>query len=523
MAQITGHTSNRRIARNTLFLYFRMLVIMVVSLYTSRVVLRELGVDDYGVYVVVGGVVGLFSFLNNSMNAATQRYLNYEMGSNGDDSPRLRDIFATSLTIHLCIACIVVFLCETIGLWVVNTQLVVPEGKMWATNIVYQTSILVFVIIIVRVPFNAAIIAHERMGIYAGMSLAEAILQLGAAFLLMTIGHGKLAVYGCLILGVQFLIGAGYIGFCLRKFRECTLRPKREKHLFREMSGFAGWNMLGSLAWVARGQGAGIVLNVFFGPVVNAAKGIVDQVLNAVLSFTTNFMTAVNPQITKNYASGHITEMELLAYRGIKFSCMIIWIMALPIIVSVNTILALWLGNVPPYAPLFLILVLIDCFAGTLFGNPLMTAMSATGKIRNYQIVTSLLLMAVIPASFIAFKFGMAPETIFYFNILFTLLSGLARFLYCRKQIGFSWIFYLKYAFLAIAGMVAVSTSLTYGVRHLILLTTELNAIPLFIVMTGVSLLASGVSTWFIGLSRGERNTLLTFVRNKIGGIRTAS
>lgn len=519
----TSATNNKRIAKNTVFLYMRMLVIMLVTLYTSRVVLKELGIDDYGVYVVVGGVVGLFSFLNNSMNLATQRYLNYEMGRNGNDSPRLKTIFSTSLTIHLCIAGAIILLCETIGLWLVNTQLVVPEGQLRATNIVYQTSIVSFGIIILRVPFNAAIIAHERMGIYAVMSMAEAALQLGCAFLLIAVTKYKLAVYGCLVLGVQFLIASGYIWFCLRKFKECTLRPHREKNLFREMSGFAGWNMLGSVAWVARGQGAGLILNIFFGPAINAAKGIADQVLNAVLSFTTNFMTAVNPQITKNYASGHITEMELLAYRGIKFSCMLIWIMSLPIIISVNTILHIWLGKVPDFAPLFLTLVLIDCFAGTLFGNPLMTSVSATGKIRNYQIVTSLILIAVIPASYIAFKLGTAPEIIFYFNIIFTLLSGIARFAYCHKLIGYSWKFYFRYAFMAIAGMVAISTSLTYAVRHVILMTSTPNTMVLFVIMTFTALTATLLSTWFIGFTQGERKTVLNAVRLKLHAAKARS
>lgn len=516
MTPTTGSAGNRRIAKNTMFLYMRMLVIMLVTLYTSRVVLRELGVDDYGVYVVVGGVVGLFSFLNNSMNLSTQRYLNYEMGSNGDDSPRLKTIFSTALTIHLCIAGIVLVLCETIGLWLVNTQLVIPEGKLFATNIVYQTSVASFCIIIVRVPFNAAIIAHERMGIYAAMSLGEAVLQLACAFLLIWVGSAKLAAYGCLILGVQFLISAGYVGCCIKKFRECSLRPKREPHLFSEMSRFVGWNMLGSISWVARGQGAGILLNVFFGPAINAAKGIADQVLNAVQSLNTNFMTAVNPQITKQYASGHINEMELLAYRGVKFSCMLIWIMSLPIIVSVNTILTIWLDKVPAYAPLFLILVLIDCFAGTFFGYPLVTSVSATGKIRTYQIVTSLLLMAVLPVSYIAFLCGMAPETILYFNILFTLLSGIARFHYCHVLLGFSWKYYFRYAFTAIIGMMIISTALTYSVRHLILLSASPSPIIMLVIMTAVSLGAAISATWFIGLTRSERATVTNAIRKRL-------
>lgn len=510
-------TSNKRIAKNTMYLYLRMLVIMLVTLYTSRIVLQELGVDDYGVYMVVGGVVSLFSFLNNSMTASTQRYLNYEMGGAGHDSPRLRTIFSTSLTIHLCIAAAVVILCETIGLWFVNTQLVVPGGKMTATNIVYQTTVLGFCITIMRVPFNAAIIAHERMGIYAVMSLAEAVLQLGCAFLLVAIAGGsRLAIYGCLVLGVQFLIATGYTWICMRRFKECTLKPARDPKLFREMSGFAGWNMLGSIAWVARGQGAGLILNVFFGPALNAAKGIADQVTHAVHSLTTNFMTAVNPQLTKSYASGRIDEMELLAYRGIKFSCMLIWILALPIIISVDSILSIWLTTVPAYAPLFLVLILIDCFAGTLFGNPLMTSMSATGRIRNYQIAVSVILMLVIPGAYIAFRCGLVPETIFYLNIIFTLAAGVVRLWFCHRQIGFSWGYYFRYAFLSTMAMAVTSTAFAFALKHLLLVTVHPDRIVMLIILTFGSLAGALGATWVFGLTRGERSKVSGLIRQKL-------
>lgn len=516
MSAPTGSVNNKRIAKNTLFLYARLLIIMLVSLYSSRIVLQELGVDSYGIFMVVGGIVSLFSFLNNSMTQSTQRYLNYEMGKAGEDSANLKRIFGTSLTIHLYLAGIILLLTETIGLWFVNTQLVIPADKVFAANVVYQTSIAGLCVIILRVPFNAAIIAHEKMGIFAIVSLAEVLLRLGSAFMLMLVGHGRLAFYGCLIFSVQAIIGLTFVIICLRLFKETTLKPVREKGLFREMFSFAGWTMLGSMAWIARNQGVGIILNVFFGPALNAAKGISDQVTTTVHSFTTNFMTAVNPQIIKSYAEGSVRDMELLAFRGIKFSCLILWILILPIILSVNSVLSVWLTTVPAYAPLFMVLILIDCFAGTLFGNPLMTSMEATGKIRNYQIVVSTLLMLVIPASLIAFKLGCSPQTVFYFNILFTLAAGIARMIFCNKALGYSWKFYFKYSFSAILGVVAVSASLSYALKHLLHLTADPGIWLELIILTCFSIASTAAASWMIGLTPSERHTVANLIKKKL-------
>ncbi|MDE6400213.1 MAG: hypothetical protein K2L68_05060 [Muribaculaceae bacterium] len=299
-----------------------------------------MGVDDYGIYMVVGGVVTMFGFLNSCMTTATQRYLNYEMGHGGENSPRLKQIFSTSLTIHLVIAAFIVILAETIGLWFVNEKLVIPEESLFDANVVYQCAILSFVAAIFRVPFNAAIISHEKMQIYAVISMLEALLLLGIAFLLIIVNSQKLAFYGILTLVVHVIIAGGFVVSALHSFKECSLSFSWQKDLFKEMLQFAGWNMFGSVAWIARNQGVGIILNLFFGPALNAAKGVADQVFNAVNSLTSNFQIALNPQITKNYATGNISEMELLAYRGIKFSCILVWMMALPIMINASVILS---------------------------------------------------------------------------------------------------------------------------------------------------------------------------------------
>lgn len=513
---MASHSNNKRIAKNTFFLYIRMIVIMLVTLYTSRVVLAELGVDDYGVYMVVGGVVTMFSFLNACMTTATQRYLNYEMGHNGDSSPQLKLIFSTSLTIHLIISGIVVVFAETIGLWFVNCKLVIPAESMTGANIVYQTAILSFCINIIRVPFNAAIIAHEKMHIYAFVSIAEAVLQLSSAYLLIFVTADKLGIYGGLTVTVQLFIGLTYILICHRLFRECRFRLSYVPTLFKEMLAFAGWNMFGSIAWIMRGQGMGIILNVFFGPALNAAKGIADQVSSAVNSLTHNFQVALNPQITKSYAAGEINSMELLTYRGIKFSSLLIWLMALPIILNANEILAIWLTEVPPYASLFVILILFDCFSGSLFGSPLMTSLSATGNIRAYQITVSCVLILILPAAYFALKMGMPPQSIFYLNILFNILAGIVRFWFSHHQIGFSAKFYIRYAFIPTLLIVIISSLPPLALKQFVIQSFLINKFLSMFYLVFTSLASVMATSWFLGFSNKEKESIRCMIRAKL-------
>lgn len=499
--------NNKRIAKNTLFLYMRMVLIMAVTLYTSRVVLAELGIDDYGVYMVVGGVVAMFSFLNSCMSTATQRFLNFELGNPDSSLSRLRDVFSTSVSIHLVICLSVVVLAETVGLWFVNHKLVIPEESMAGANIVYQAAIASFCVTIMQVPFNAAIIAHEKMQIYALVSIVEALFKLGIAYMLIVLKEDRLAWYGVMVLAVHLVIALIYAVICLRKFRECTLRPRYIPGKFQEMLKFAGWNLFGSIAWLVRGQGMGIILNIFFGPALNAAKGVADQVSSAVNNLNSNFQVALNPQITKNYASGKIQEMELLAYRGIKFSCLLLWLMALPIILNVNEILDIWLEKVPEYSSIFVILILLDVISGSLFGSPFMTSLAATGNIRTYQISVSCVLLMILPAAYVALRCGMPPQSIFYLNILFSFLSGCLRFWFCRHQINFSARFYLRYAFLPVIILILTTLLPCYMFARLV----GSWHIPGFATLTVnviVSIICVGTTGWFVTLNRSERSSL---------------
>ncbi len=326
----TAQENNKRIAKNTMFLYVRMFFIMAVSLYTSRVVLSTLGVDDFGIYNVVGGVVSMFGFLNGALAVCTQRYLNYELGRG--DANRLQKVFITSLTIHALISIIVVILAETIGLWFLYNKMTIPDARMNAAFWVYQFSIITTVVLMMSVPYNAAIIAHEKMSAFAYISVLEVILRLAIVFLLQIGNFDRLIFYAFLMLVVQMSIRVIYGLYCNKHFCETKFRMLWDGTLFREMLGFSGWSIFGNLAGVASTQGLNILLNMFFNPIVNAARGISVQVQNALMQFSVNFQTAMNPQITKSYATGDYNYMHGLIYRSSKFTFFLLYLFSLPII-----------------------------------------------------------------------------------------------------------------------------------------------------------------------------------------------
>lgn len=488
-----------------------MILIMLVTLYTSRVVLAELGIKDYGIYNVVGGIVMMFSFLNNCMSSATQRFMTFELGRGNMD--RLKKVFATSLNIHITISVIIAILAETIGLWFVNNKLVIAPDRMVAANWVYQFSILTFCVNIIQVPYNAVLIAHEKMSVYAYISILEAFLKLGIVYLLVIAPADKLIVYGILVFAVQLIICGIYQVYCRRNYVESKFKLFWDKNLYRQMSGFAGWNLFGSVAWLLRDQGLNIVLNLFFGTAINAARGVATQVSSAVMGFISNFQVALNPQITKNYATGNIPEMEKLSYLGIKFSFLLLFTMAFPLCLNIDYVLHLWLVEVPNYTALFIILIMIDSLVGNLFGVPLMTSLSATGKIRNYQIVVSCIILCILPAGYVALRLGCDAPSVFYISIVFTLVSGFVRFLFCHKQIGYSLRRMASEVLLPIAGVSILSLPLPIVIKSLWLgAQTCVNFILLCFIAASITVIVS----WFVGLKAHERQTLVYVVKNKL-------
>ncbi len=506
-----AETNNKRVAKNTLFLYFRMILIMLVTLYTSRVVLAQLGIKDYGIYNVVGGVVTMFAFLNNCMTTSTQRFLTFELGKG--NTQRLKDVFAASLNIHIAIAFTIVVLAESIGLWFVNYKLVIPADRLVAANWVFQFAILSFCVNIIQVPYNAVIIAHEKMNVYAYISIVEVMLKLGIVYLLSVSPFDKLIAYAVLIFAVQLLIRAIYQIYCRKNYEESKFRLFWDKGLYQQMSGFAGWNLFGSLAWMLRDQGLNIVLNLFFGPVINAARGVATQVSGAVMNFISNFQVALNPQITKNYANGNIQEMEKLTYLGIKFSYIILFFLAFPLSLNINYVLRLWLVEVPDYTALFIILIMIDSMVGNLFGVPLMTSLSATGKIRNYQIVVSFIILLIVPVGYIALRLGCDAPSVFYITIIFSGISGFARFLFCRKQIGYSLREMTKGVLLPVLSMTVVALPLPIFAK---LEYFQTDTLMNFLLICLISIVMTFVSAWFVGLNTTEKGKLLSIIKSKI-------
>lgn len=506
-----AETNNKRVAKNTLFLYFRMILIMLVTLYTSRVVLAQLGIKDYGIYNVVGGVVTMFAFLNNCMTTSTQRFLTFELGKG--NTQRLKDVFAASLNIHIVIALTIVVLAESIGLWFVNYKLVIPADRLVAANWVFQFAILSFCVNIIQVPYNAVIIAHEKMNVYAYISIVEVMLKLGIVYLFSVSPFDKLIAYAVLIFAVQLLIRAIYQIYCRKNYEESKFRLFWDKSLYQQMSGFAGWNLFGSLAWMLRDQGLNIVLNLFFGPVINAARGVATQVSGAVMNFISNFQVALNPQITKNYANGNIQEMEKLTYLGIKFSYIILFFLAFPLSLNINYVLRLWLVEVPDYTALFIILIMIDSMVGNLFGVPLMTSLSATGKIRNYQIVVSFIILLIVPVGYIALRLGCDAPSVFYITIIFSGISGFARFLFCRKQIGYSLREMTKGVLLPVLSMTVVALPLPIFAK---LEYFQTDTLMNFLLLCLISIVMTFVSAWFVGLNTTEKDKLLSIIKSKI-------
>ena len=497
--------NNKRIAKNTVFLYFRMILIMGVSLYTSRVVLDALGVEDYGIYNVVGGIVVMFSIISQSLSASITRFITYELAT--DNKERQSTIFSTSINILIVLSCIVVLFAETIGLWFLNTKMIIPDARMTAANWVYQLSILTFVINLINVPYNASIIAHERMSAFAYIGILEALGRLGIAFLITLSPFDRLVFYAILLTVVAFMIRLVYRRYCIRRFPECSYNMVFDRSLFGQMLGFSGWNFIGATSSILRDQGGNIVINLFCGPTVNAARGIAFQVNGAVHHFASNFMTALNPQITKSYATGNKAYMMTLIFQGARLSFYMLLFLSMPIIINTSYILSLWLKAVPNHTILFVRLVMLFAMLESL-SSPLITAMLATGKIRNYQIVVGGLQMMNLPVSYILLRNGCIPETTLLVAICISQLCLAARLLMLRKMIGLPVAGYLKQVYLNVA-----IVSLLSSVVPVIAFNYMREGFMSFVSISIMACCCTMAVVYFVGLSSDERNVAKQQVR----------
>lgn len=423
---------NSRIAKNTVLLYIRLFITVLVGLYTSRVILSVLGASDYGVYNVVGGIVAMLSFLNSAMVAASQRFLSFELGK--DNHSDIKKVFSTSFYIHLTIAILVLMLAEVIGVWFVNTQLNIPDSRMHAANWVFQSSIVIFLLTIITVPYNACVIAHEHMNVFAIVSIVEACLKLGLVLLLQYVATDKLVLYSLLMILVSFSSCSVYFIYSKIKFEECKRLVRLDKNKYKEMFSFAGWNIFGNIGSSFKEQCVSIVINIFCGTVVNAARGIATQVNTIVNSFAANIIMAINPQITKQYASGDITGSMRLVYACAKYSFFMLMLIAIPVFININYLLRVWLVEVPEFSASFLIVILLVSLIYSLTA-PVTTALQATGRIKAFQIGVCLIMMIDVPAAYMLLKFGYSPVIAVIPSLLTNTLALIYRFFLIKKYI----------------------------------------------------------------------------------------
>lgn len=503
MADISAN--NKRIAKNTLFLYFRMLLLMAVTLYTSRVVLDKLGITDYGIYNVVGGIVTMLGFLNTAMSVATQRFLSYEIGR--DDFEQLKKVFSSSILIHSIIAFIILIISETVGLWFLNSQLSISEERMNAANWVYQFSILSFIINVLSVPYNALIISHERMGVYAYISIIEVVLKLLIVFLLSCFDVDRLILYAFLVFAVSLFIRILYQCYCSRKYPESKFKFVWQRDLLQRMISFSGWSLFGGIAYMAKSQGINVVLNIFFGATVNAAWGIAQQVNSAVLMFVQNFVTAINPPIIKAYAKGERDRLFSLLFNGMKYTFFLASCLIVPLLVETDFVLSFWLKEVPDYTVLIvqyvLVVILIE-----LFSHAIGTTIQATGEIKWYQIVVGSILFLNLPLSYIAICWTSSPISPMYVAVGLSITSMFFRFCLLYHLIHFPLSCLLSLFKLVVIFIVLIFASVYW-------LHQELSmGIVRFLLVFLSAVLLSAFVLFFCGMSKNERERIRFYAFN---------
>lgn len=502
-------SDSKRIAKNTLMLYFRQILIMLVSLYTVRVVLNVLGAEDYGIYNVVAGFVTMFNFLSSAMATASQRYFSYDLGKN--DTEHLNKTFCITFLIYIFLCMFVLLIAETIGLWFIIKKLVIPKERLIAAIWIYQFSILSFIMTLVTTPYKASIIAHECMDAYAYISIAEVLLKLTVVFVLKIITLDKLVIYGllqCVVVSTNTLL---YRIYAKRKFNECKYHFVWDISMLKEMITFSGWNLFGSIAYVLKNQGLNIVLNLFFGPIVNAARGVAYQVNNAVVTFSHNFSMAMRPQIVKNYASGDIEKSINLVCSGSKLAYYLMFVFTLPLCLEMKYVLTIWLKNPPSFTVIFTILVLLDALIDSV-NNPVITLMQATGKIRNYQILVGTILLLNVPASYLALKIFNAPAySIFLIAIVLTIIASIVRLIVTQIYASLNFKSYIKKVYVPCFITTVISCVSPGLIRYFMN-----EGIVRFLIVVFISVIATIFSIFIVGINKYERNLLISIFKKKV-------
>ncbi|MFI3315313.1 MAG: lipopolysaccharide biosynthesis protein [Rikenellaceae bacterium] len=497
---------NRRIVKNTLMLYVRTLISMLVGLYTSRIILGALGVEDFGIQNVLGGVVGMFSLISSSLSSSISRFITFELGKN--DIDKLGKVISSSVLIQIIISLIIVILSETIGIWFVKNRLVIPPDRLYAAQWVYHISIITCVLSLLIVPYNAGIIAHEKMSFYAWITIIEAFSKLFIAYAIVRSPIDKLIFYSLLSLCISIFTSIVYYLFCKYRLSEYrNFRVEFNREIFNELFNFAGWNFIGTSAATLKGQGSVILINLFYGPLVNAAVAISQQVSSAVMRFTVGFTTALAPQIIKSFASNDSVYMMSLVYRGSRFSYYILFLVALPVLLNTDYILAIWLKDVPSHASSFVQLTIICCLIDTI-SQPLIQAMAATGKIRNYQITVGGVGLLNLPLTYLFYKMGSIPEATTIVAIFVSICCFVVRLYMLRGMINLS-----ARDFVCKVVFNIIYVTLLSIICPIIIVYYTNNDLIQLITTTVISIIITSLVVYCIGCNNAERQFIKNVLR----------
>jgi O-antigen/teichoic acid export membrane protein len=501
-------SNNKRIATNTIALYCRQLFLMFVSLYTVRSILDALGAEDYGIYNVVGGMVVMFSFLSNTMATSVQRFFAYDVGQNNIKA--LRETFSFVLVVFFCISIIIIVFTEIIGAWFINYKLTIPPNRLAAAKFIFQFSLFSFIITIMVIPYQSIIIARERMNIYALVSIVEGILKLSIAFILPLIKTDKLKVYGILLFIMTFTISTIYYIYCRINFMESKYKYFWDIRRIKDIATFALWNMLGSIVSVLQNHGINILLNVFFGPIINTARGIAYQVHTALISFSNNFFTAVKPQIVKYYSTEQKENMNNLVFQSSKFAFFLVMILSIPLLAETEYILNIWLKVIPEYIVVFTRLVIIDGLINIL-SEPLVTAIQATGRMKEHQSIVSLVIFLGFLMSYVFLKMGADADAVFFVIIAVSIITYIVRVFLVKKLLHIAIKEYIRKVLFRVIAVFLLSII----IPGLIFYSMDMS-FSRFILMIGCDVLLSCIIIYLIGISKNERIVVKSFVLKKI-------
>ena len=504
-----NNSANKRIAKNSILLSVRMVIVLLISLYTTRAVLSLLGVEDYGVYNVVCGFVGMFSFLSTTMGGSIQRFYNVALGKNGEEGARL--IFNTAFRIQLLFAVVSVFLCEIVGLWYLHEKMVIPAERMFAAEWIFQFSMVTFFLTMMQAPYSAAVMAHEKMDFYAVINVVDVILKLVIVFIIPYLQGDYLILYGLFIALISVFDLVWYVIYCKKKLKEISFARGLDRSTFRDMLSFSGWNMFGSLSQILREQGINLIMNLFLGPIVNAARGVANQVNGAINGFVTNILTPVRPQVIQSYVEGNLSRSFHLTYSVSKVSIMFFYMMALPISLEISFILKLWLGdNVPEHSGAFVILVLMNT-AVTILMGAMATMVHASGDMKKYQIIGFFIKTLSVPAGYFLLKFGSTPELALFMVFLFDFIGYVVGLFIIRSIMPFSIKDYIKSVSLPLVPVIVLPFIITLPLIYFM----ETGVVRLLVVMM-IGVLSVASCSWLFGLNKSEKEMVWLFVKKII-------